>query len=152
MILKMTRVQIMGIRSDLQKVVNKLHHLGTLQIDDINNIPDISAQELSLSADTQKAQEDSKYLITQIRGLIESLGCIPSKENLSSNETSSLEEIRKNVNQLIPQIHELNLHKRDSAPLWCDFEEIAADCSIHCQQTGKHNCWGFDRCFSYQDP
>jgi len=109
----MTRVQIMGIRSDLQKVVNKLHHLGTLQIDDINNIPDISAQELSLSADTQKAQEDSKYLITQIRGLIESLGCIPSKENLSSNEEVSLEEIRKNVNQLIPQIHELNLHKRE---------------------------------------
>ena len=113
MILEMTRVQILGIRGDLQQVVHKLHQIGTLQIDDIHNIPDAPIHEFSVSTETQKSQEDSRYLITQLQGLIQTLSC--EVENMPAKSTGfvSPREIRSQINSLTPRVQELNLARRE---------------------------------------
>jgi len=112
MILEMTRVQIVGIRGDLQRAVRKLHQIGTLQIDNIHNIPDAPIQEFSINPETQKGQEDSRYLITQIQGLIQTLGCEQAAPADSLSDIAP-REIRAQINTLSPRVQELNLARRE---------------------------------------
>lgn len=113
MILDMTRVQILGIRSDLQAVIHSLHKLGRLHIDDIRDIPDATAQQLTLNQDALNLQEETRHILARLQGLIEILGCSQSEIKNESIGKVSLDEIRLSIKEITPKVKELTERSRD---------------------------------------
>ncbi len=72
--LKMARLQIVGLKSQLVPAVHTLHQLGCVQIDDVSEAEEISARPLRLDRDMVRAQEELAYLVARIEGLWSTLG------------------------------------------------------------------------------
>ncbi|HET7091627.1 MAG TPA: V-type ATP synthase subunit I [Anaerolineae bacterium] len=71
--LRMTCVQIIGLKTHLMPVVHVLHQLGCVQIDDIAEAGDVSARPLHLDPETVRTQEELGYLVARIEGLLSTL-------------------------------------------------------------------------------
>ena len=73
MILKMRKVQIVGMRVNALRVVHLLHQMGCLQIDDFRNNAEMDLLIFPLSEEQRKSREELSTLITTINGEIEIL-------------------------------------------------------------------------------
>ena len=71
--LRMTCVQIVGLKTHLMPVVHVLHQLGCVQIDDMAEAGDVSARPLHLDPETVRTQEELGYLVARIEGLLSTL-------------------------------------------------------------------------------
>ena len=78
--LKMTRLQIVGLKTHLVPTVHTLHRLGCIQIDDVSEVEEISARPLQLDRDMVRMQEELGYLVARLEGLW---------STLDANQTSS---------------------------------------------------------------
>ena len=56
--LEMLPVEIMGLKTDLQTVLRILRQLGCVHIDDLIELPEISARPLALDPDMLRQQEE----------------------------------------------------------------------------------------------
>ncbi len=114
MIRPMSRLQIIGLKKDLKKIIQILHQFGKLQIDDIHNLAEFSSiQPYQMDESTRREQEDTLYLSTQLDGVIEALNVHRSKAPMDhKNGCGDLISIRSLVQQLIPQIQQLQNQKR----------------------------------------
>jgi V/A-type H+/Na+-transporting ATPase subunit I len=72
--LKMARLQIVGLKTQLVSTVHTLHRLGCVQIDDVSEVEEISARPLRLDRDMVRMQEELGYLVARIEGLRSTLG------------------------------------------------------------------------------
>jgi V/A-type H+-transporting ATPase subunit I len=72
--LKMARLQIVGLKTQLVPTVHALHQLGCVQIDDVAEAEEISARPLRLDRDMVRLQEELAYLVARIEGLWSALG------------------------------------------------------------------------------
>jgi V/A-type H+-transporting ATPase subunit I len=72
--LKMARLQIIGLKTQLVPIVHALHQLGCVQIDDVSEVAEISARPLRLDRDMVRAQEELGYLVARIEGVWSTLG------------------------------------------------------------------------------
>ncbi len=79
--LKMARLQIVGLKTQLVPTVHALHQLGCVQIDDVAGAEEISARPLRLDRDMVRMQEDLAYLATRIEGLQSALGTDRDQSN-----------------------------------------------------------------------
>ena len=75
MILEMTRVQILGIRDDLQRRCGSCTRSAHCRLMIFTIFPMRQSMSFQSALETQKSQEDSRYLITQLQGLIQTLNC-----------------------------------------------------------------------------
>ncbi len=111
MTLKMVRVEIIGLKRDLQGVVQALYHFGRLQIDPLAETPEISARALRLDDQTLKAQESHRLLLARIEGLLDALGCpaVTEDRHLSENV---FQEAESALGPLAAQV-ELLINRRE---------------------------------------
>jgi len=113
--LKMTRLQILGLKTHLVPVVRTLHRLDCVQIDDIAEAEGLSARPLHLDRDMVQAQEELGYLVARVEGLLSTLGADRVEPGalrvaLAADEIASTEcagEARAALDTLGPQIQAL---------------------------------------------
>jgi V/A-type H+-transporting ATPase subunit I len=112
---KMARLQIVGLKSQLMPTVRVLHRLGCIQIEDLSEILDVSARPLSLDRETVQQREELTYLATKIDGLISTLKAVqasspPMDEPLTMGglpDEQYLAEVRAGLDDLVPQVQAL---------------------------------------------
>lgn len=106
--LEMAPVEIIGLKTDLQVVMRALRQAGCMHIEELGEIPEVSARPLSLDRVTLRQQEELGLLAARIGGLLDALG--------GSNETTTvpaspgenyLVEAREGVEQLLPKVKAL---------------------------------------------
>lgn len=64
--LEMTPVEIVGLKTDLQTVLHILRQLGCIHIDDLTELPEISARPLALDPGLLRQQEELSFLTARI--------------------------------------------------------------------------------------
>ena len=81
--LEMLSVEIVGLKTDLQATLHTLRQAGCLHIEELTDVPEISARPLSLDRDTLRQQEELSLLVARIGGLLDALGGIYQKPVIS---------------------------------------------------------------------
>lgn len=102
--LEMIPIEVMGLKTDLQAVVHSLRHAGCMHIEELSDLPEVSARPLSLDRDTLRQQEELSLLAARIGGLLDALGCSKqAPENITVGK-SLLLEARAGVGELMPAV------------------------------------------------
>jgi V/A-type H+/Na+-transporting ATPase subunit I len=114
MIEKMARVELMGLKKHLDRLIPLLHTSGYLQIDDIRDMPDVVLQPFSPTEQMKAEREDIDLLIANINGLIETFSLNLNDEIYpkAENEIDSVYNIRENVADITAQIQYFNMRKK----------------------------------------
>jgi V/A-type H+/Na+-transporting ATPase subunit I len=107
--LDMLPIEIIGLRSDLLKVLHTLRQLGCIHIDEISESPEVSARPLTMDRETLQIQEEMGYLLARLKGLIEVLHVQSSSVVQNSTHISEnyLVEARQGVEELLPKVQVL---------------------------------------------
>lgn len=124
MSLEMCYMQIIGLKSELMPVIQALRQAGCVQIDAINDCPDVSLPPLEADQDVLRTQEELNRQLTQVKGLLDTLG-IGDAGTLVRQEVE-LTGIQKQMANLIPQVQTLTTHLerlRNSLDVLPRFEE-----------------------------
>ncbi|HZD56753.1 MAG TPA: hypothetical protein VE136_08530 [Anaerolineales bacterium] len=74
----MARIQIVGLKQDLQVTVHALRDFGCVPIDEISESPEISARPLIMDRETLRQQEELTFLAAQVGGLMDALNVRPA--------------------------------------------------------------------------
>ena len=104
--LEMIPVEIIGLKIDLQAVIGSLREMGCVQIDKIEDSPQVSARPLSLDRETLRAQEELSFLVARLEGLLDVLPGI-SDEKSGPMPENCLEEAQGGVETLMPWVQTL---------------------------------------------
>jgi len=107
---EMLPLEIVGLKKDLYPVVQALHSLGCVQIEDLAESPEISARPLSLDRETLRRQEELSFLVARIEGLMKALGdeeCAKA----SYMQSDMTNEARDGVEELLPKIQDLTAQR-----------------------------------------
>ena len=111
--LEMTPVEILGLKTDLQMVLQILRKLGCVHIDDLTELPEISARPLALDPDLLRQQEQLSFLTARIGGLLDVLGNGQTQKVDSIPEGDYLTEAREGVEKLMPKVQSLTTHREE---------------------------------------
>ena len=113
MILKMARVQIWGMKNDLDRLIPALHDFGKMQIDDVRDIPDALVQPFEISSNLQSQQEEVTLLIAGINGLTDLFSRLwKSKEDVLLSSVEDYPTIKNRVAELTSQVQYLNNQRK----------------------------------------
>jgi V/A-type H+-transporting ATPase subunit I len=105
--LEMIPVEIVGLKTDLQTVLHNLRQLGCVHIDDLTELPEISARPLALDPGLLRQQEELSFLTARIGGLLGALGDNRQPEMETVPERDYLAEARQGVEKLMPEVQSL---------------------------------------------
>lgn len=105
--LEMTPVEIVGLKTNLQAVLHILRQLGCVHIDDLTELPEISARPLALDPGLLRQQEELSFLTARIGGLLDALGNGQQLEMETIPEGDYLADARKDVETLMPTVQSL---------------------------------------------
>lgn len=105
--LEMTPVEIVGLKTNLQAVLHILRQLGCVHIDDLTELPEISARPLALDPGLLRQQEELSFLTARIGGLLDTLGNGQQPEMETIPEGDYLADARKDVETLMPTVQSL---------------------------------------------
>jgi V/A-type H+/Na+-transporting ATPase subunit I len=106
----MLPIQIVGLKTDLRKTVHVLRQLGCMHIDELDDYPGVSARPLSLDRETIRYQEELYFLKARVDGILTTLGG-NSKSTVHCRLENYLEEVRKGVDELLPQIQAMTANR-----------------------------------------
>ena len=113
MILKMARVQIWGMKENLNRVIPVLHNFGHLQIDDVRDVPDALIQPFEISESLQSQQEEVTLLIASINGLTDLFSRLKkSKGEVPVSTEEDFATIKARVGDLTSQVQYLNNQRK----------------------------------------
>jgi len=114
MIVEMSRVEIIGLKKHLERLIPFLHTSGHLQIDDIREIPDVIVQPFTLTAEMKEEREEIDLLIANINGLIESFSTYHNETDDVDGQINDLTEydIRNNVAGITAKVQYFNMRKK----------------------------------------
>ena len=112
--LEMIPVEIIGMKTDLQTILHILRQLGCVHIDDLTELPEISARPLALDPGLLRQQEELSFLTARIGGLLDALGGSQRPEIKSIPEGSYLAEAREGVEKLMPAVQSLTTRRAES--------------------------------------
>lgn len=104
--LEMIPVEIVGLKTDLQSVVRVLREAGCMQIEELSDMPEVSARPLTLDRETLRGQEELSFLTARIGGLLDALGGTQTKTEIIPSENYVI-EARKGVEELMPKVKAL---------------------------------------------
>jgi len=105
--LSMTCLAIIGLKTDLQTTVHTLRELGCVQIESLDEVPELAARPLTLSADDQHSQQELTALLAQVEGLQQTLGQHSSSVTVNHALSDSLDSIRAGAAALAPEVQQL---------------------------------------------
>ena len=105
--LEMIPVEIVGLKTDLQTVLHVLRQLSCVHIDDLTELPEISARPLALDPGLLRQQEELSFLTARIGGLLGALGDNRQPEVEFVPERDYLTEARQGVEKLMPAVQSL---------------------------------------------
>lgn len=104
--LEMIPVEIIGLKTDLQAVLRILRRAGCMHIEEMSNMPEVSARPLTLDRVAMRQREELDFLVARIGGLLDALNC--SQEEISVAPSQNyLAEARKGVEELVPKVKAL---------------------------------------------
>ena len=119
MIVEMARVEIIGLKKYLERVISILHTSGYLQIDDIREIPDVMLKRFTLTEKMIEEREEVDLLVANINGLVETFSSYKKVKKNARPESSSAEtddlsfySIKNNVADITAQVQYLNMKKK----------------------------------------
>ena len=114
MIVEMSRVEIIGLKKHLERLIPLLHTSGHLQIDDIREIPDVMLQPFTPTAKMKEEREEIDLLIANINGLIESFSAYHNETNDTDVRTNNLTfySIKNNVADITAKVQYFNMRKK----------------------------------------
>ncbi|MEW5940074.1 MAG: V-type ATP synthase subunit I [Chloroflexota bacterium] len=104
--LEMTPVEIVGLKVNLQAVIHTLRQVGCVHIEELADVPEVSARQLALDRDTLRQQEELSLLLARVGGLLNTLGGARQKPAVSPTE-NYLIEARAGVEELMPRVKSL---------------------------------------------
>jgi V/A-type H+/Na+-transporting ATPase subunit I len=105
--LEMVPTEIVGLKADLQAVIHVLRQMGCMHIDELSNLPEISARPLALDHETLLHQEELSLLFARIGGLLDALG--GAQQNpVAPPAENYLKEARAGVEELMPKVKALS--------------------------------------------
>ena len=104
--LEMVPVEIVGLKTDLQAVVRALRQAGCMHIEELSDMPEVSARPLTLDRETLRQQEELSFLVARIGGLLDALGGTQKKTEIIPSE-NYLIEARDGVEELMPKVKSL---------------------------------------------
>ncbi len=102
----MVPLELIGLKTDLQKILHVLRRLGCVHIDEIVESPEVMARPLTLDRETLQIQEDLSFLLVRLDGLLDALGCASRQRSLPISE-DYLTEARAGVDMLMPKVQAL---------------------------------------------
>jgi V/A-type H+-transporting ATPase subunit I len=108
----MIPVEIIGLKSDLQVILNTLRDLGSLHIDDVSDSSQVSARKLTLDRQTLNKQEEASFLFARVEGLLNSLS-IESTHTPVPIEGDLLSQVRSGMEKLAPQVQAIITQKEE---------------------------------------
>jgi len=111
--LEMMPVKIMGLKTDLQTVLRILRQLGCVHIDDLIELPEISARPLALDPEMLRQQEELSFLTARVGGLLDTLGCVQQQPMETTPDGNYLAEARRSVEKLMPQVQSLKTRREE---------------------------------------
>ena len=108
----MARIEIAGLKTELEPTLRTLRDLGCVHVDDITETPGPAIPVLTPEEDTLRVHEIRNRLLARVDGLIETLSCdeAPLPDTYPENY---LEEARQGVDDLAPQVKAL-IARRES--------------------------------------
>ena len=104
--LEMIPVEIVGLKTDLQAVLHALRQAGCMHIEELSDMPEVSARPLTLDRETLRQQEALSFLGARIGGLLDALGGMQKKTAIILSE-NYLIEAHKGVEELMPKVKSL---------------------------------------------
>ncbi len=104
--LEMLPVEIVGLKVNLQVAIHTLRQVGCVHIEELADVPEISARQLALDRDTLRQQEELSLLLARVGGLLNALGGVHQKPLVSPTE-NYLIEARAGVEELMPKVKSL---------------------------------------------
>lgn len=107
---EMVPIQIVGLKSDLQASVRALRALGCVHIEELADLPEISARPLMLDHETARAQEELSLLLARIGGLLDALNGTAPK-TLPALSEEYVNDARAGVDELMPRLKSLTSQK-----------------------------------------
>jgi len=111
--LEMIPVEIVGLKTDLQNVLHVLRQVGCVHIDDLSDLPEISARPLALDRNMLRQQEELSFLTARIGGLLDALGGRQQLEKETLPEKNYLAEARVGVKMLMPTLQSLTTRREE---------------------------------------
>ena len=114
MIVEMSRVEIIGLKKHLERLIPLLHSSGYLQIDDIREIPNAMLQPFTPTARMQEEREEIDLLIANINGLVETFSVFHKGTNDSGVREDDLTfySIKNNVADITAQVQYFNMRRK----------------------------------------
>jgi len=114
MIVEMSRVEIIGLKKHLERLIPFLHTSGYLQIDDIREIPDVVVQPFTPPVKMKEEREEVDLLIANINGLIESFSAYHNETDDSGEQTDGLSfyGIKDSVAGITAKVQYFNMRKK----------------------------------------
>ncbi len=114
MIVKMSRVEIIGLKKYLERIIPLLHTSGYLQIDDIREIPDVVIQPFTPTVGMQEEREEINLLIANINGLFETFSVYHKETNNTDARADDFTfySIKNNVADITAQVQYYNARKK----------------------------------------
>lgn len=110
MTIEMARIQIVGLKQDLQVTVHALRQFGCVHIDEISESPEISARPLIMDRDTLRQQEELSFLAAQVGGVMDAFSIQPVK-NVQHPKGDFLAEVRSSVETLMQEVKALTARR-----------------------------------------
>jgi V/A-type H+-transporting ATPase subunit I len=104
--LEMLPIEIVGLKTDLQPTIHILRQVGCMHIEELTDLPEVSARPLSLDRDTLRQQEELSLLVARIGGLLDALGGVHQKP-VFSPAGNFMSEARTGVDDLMPKVKAL---------------------------------------------
>jgi V/A-type H+-transporting ATPase subunit I len=114
MILKMRKLQIVGMRDKALRVVNLLHQMGCLQIDDFRNNAEMDLLVFPMSEEQRNSKEGLSALITTINGEIEILQRYDHHKGDTTAKVKKLDEklIHEEAGKISDQLQDLTIREK----------------------------------------
>lgn len=110
MSIEMTRIEIVGLKSSLHNTIRTLRHLGSVQIDDVTDSPDVMTRPMAMSPKALRAQEELSLLAAQVEGLLDALGGSPAGDAPRWVHDCPT-KARAGVAMLMPKVQALTTHR-----------------------------------------
>jgi len=110
--IQMVPVEIVGLKSDLQRALHTLREIGCLHIEELAESPQVSARQLALDRETLQRQEEYSFLLARVEGVLSALGANPSPKSVQLSG-DFLEEARSGVAQLSARVQALTARREE---------------------------------------
>ena len=104
--IEMVPIEILGLKSDLDKVIHTLRIQACVHIDELTEAPQVSARPLTLDRETLSHQEELSFLIARLGGLLDVLG-YKQAEEITGVPADNMAEIRTCLADLVPKVRGL---------------------------------------------